>query len=194
MDATKPDPDRPPGILTKTDRLYLQGEEVPESKQARYERRSGIRRRVKNALLDFQVLWNMDPEERRKVTSDIPPDTSLYSCLVHMFAFLRFCALDEGHDLSQIVGSGVEISMREDGTTVLEADSETEAVLEGVTVTIDPRYYKRPKTETILDRFREGKVIPQRQLTALIGSGLMTAEDWDQLREQYGPGESEESK
>ena len=187
MDATKPNPHRPPGVLTEKDRLYLQGEDVPESKQALYERRKGVRQRIKNGLLDFQEFWDLDAEERKKITSDLPPDTSLYTSLVHMFAFLRFCALDEGHDLEKIVASGVELSRREEGSTVVESEPGMIDVLEGVTVTIAPRYHRQPNTETILEKFREGTVLSHREMVALIGSGLMTEADWDRLREEYGP-------
>jgi hypothetical protein len=187
MDPTKPDADRPPGILTKKDRLYLQGEDVPETKQARYERRKGIRKRIRNALLDFQELWDLEPNERRKITSDMPSNTSLYTCLVHMFAFLRYCALDEGYDLEEIVASGVQVSKYEEGSTVVESEPGMVDVLEGVTVTIDPRYHRQPKTETILEQLREGSVLSHRELVALIGSGLLTSEDWDKLRKEYGP-------
>lgn len=89
--------------------------------------------------------------------------------------------------MEEIVASGVQVSKYEEGRTVVESEPGMVDVLEGVTVTIDPRYHRQRKIETILEHFREGNVLSHRELVALIGSGLLTPEDWDRLQDEYGP-------
>ncbi|MFB6189866.1 MAG: hypothetical protein ABEI57_08275 [Halapricum sp.] len=64
--------DRSSGVLTPTDREFLQSEgdyyEGKNARQSRYERRRGIRKRIVNSLLDFQdIATHLDEEQRRKI-------------------------------------------------------------------------------------------------------------------------------
>lgn len=185
------DEERPRGILTDKDRAYLLGEEIPDSKQARYQRREAIRERVANGILDFQFLWRMNPEERRESLSRIGQPGNLYTSLVNMTAFMRYCAMDGDFDLEEILSSGVQQSLYEDGSSVLDRgdDPDEIAVLESATVSIDLKYRQMPTEEALLERFRDGNILGPRELSSIIGSGMMTEEDWDRLREEYGPEE-----
>lgn len=189
MQAPLPDWDRAPGILTKQDRQYLRGEDEPDSKQARYQRKKGIRKRVSNGVLDFQDIWSMDEEERRKITDELYEKGELHKSLVSMMAFLRYCARDADHDLEWIVRGGVITSMRNDGSAVIEENGRTgtQDVLDDVTVDISIEYERTRTSESLLEMYREGDVLNGDQLGQLIGSGLMTETDWEHLPEMYGP-------
>lgn len=50
------DNERPRGILTQTDRDYLCGKNELSSKQAEYNKRRDIRKRLVNAILDFSLI------------------------------------------------------------------------------------------------------------------------------------------
>lgn len=191
MQSPLPDWDRDPGILTKRDRQYLRGEDVPESKQARYQRRKGIRKRTSNAVLDFRDLWDIDVEERRKITEELYEEGELHKSLVCMIAFIRYCSLDVDHSLERIIRGGVITSMRHEGSTTIEENGRTDTmdVLDDVSVEISTDYKRIPTSESLLERYREGKTLNGEQLGQLIGSGLMTQEDWDRLSEMYGPDE-----
>ena len=189
MQAPLPDWDRDPGILTKRDRQYLRGETEPDTKQARYQRKKGIRKRISNAILDFQDIWNLEEEERRKITKELYTEAELHKSLVCMMAFLGYCSKDADHDLTRIIKGGIITSMRHEGSDTIEENGRagTIDVLDDVTVEISPEYKRIPTPESLLEKYREGDVLSADQLAQLIGSGKMTEEDWDRLREMYGP-------
>ena len=189
MQAPLPAWDRDPGILTKQDRQYLRGEDEPSTKQARYQRKKGIRKRISNAILDFRDIWDLDEEERRKITGDLYSEAELHKSLVAMMAFLGYCAKDADHDLEWIIRGGIIMAMRHEGSDTIEENgrADTIDVLDDVTVEISPEYKQIPTSESLLERYREGKTLSGEQLGQLIGSGLMTKEDWNQLSKMYGP-------
>lgn len=51
------DPDRPRGILTPDDRRFLLGEKEFKHQQSKTNARSRIRKRVKNGILDFGLIY-----------------------------------------------------------------------------------------------------------------------------------------
>ena len=53
--TTSPDRDR--GVLTQSDREFLLGRKSDYTEQSRRQKRSRIRRRVRNAVLDFSILF-----------------------------------------------------------------------------------------------------------------------------------------
>ena len=191
MQAPLPNWDRDPGILTKQDRQYLRSEDEPDSKQARYQRNKGIRKRISNAILDFRDVWDLDEEERRKITGDLYSEAELHKSLVSMMAFLGYCAKDADHDLEWIIRGGVIMSMRHEGSDTIEENGRagTIDVLDDVTVEISPEYKQIPTSESLLERYRDGEALSGDQLGQLIASGLMTQEDLDRVPEMYGPDE-----
>lgn len=66
--------DRPRGILSPADRKFLLGEADLESEQSRYDARYRIRRRVRNALLDFTLLLEHLEARDRDQVFDPPAD------------------------------------------------------------------------------------------------------------------------
>lgn len=160
------------------------------SKQARSQRKKGIRKRISNAILDFQDLWNLNEEERRKITDELYAEGELFKSLVYMIAFLRYCSKDVDHDLEWIIRGSVITSMRHEGSTTIEENGreDTIDVLDDVVVEIAPGYKRVPTSDSLLEKYRSGEALNGEQLGQLIGSGLMTEEDWDRLQGMYGPG------
>jgi len=81
--------DRDRGVLTEADREYLRGEkELSEGSEFNTKRR--IRRRVKNALLDFSILFDhLDQEERRKIFTSAEEEREPFiEALSAFFAFV----------------------------------------------------------------------------------------------------------
>lgn len=79
------------GMLTKTDREFLLGEKVYESKQGRYDRRQSIRERAYGSILDFELLYNqLDDEEFEKIFGwqDRGDDIELYNGVRYALQFL----------------------------------------------------------------------------------------------------------
>lgn len=188
--SPKPSVDRPPGILTKKDRQYLRGEEIPESKQARYERRKGIRQRIKNGLLDFQEIWEMDRGERRKVVENFDPQADLYTSLVYLIAFADFCAGDAGYEFEEIVSGGIQYSTyepEERRKEVGEYESGEVHVLEDVTVNIRRHFTRLPAPNRLKDQLMRGEHLTQKELSILISSEVLDEEGWKRLQDVYGP-------
>lgn len=185
----KPNVDRPPGILTKKDRQYLRGEEVPKNKQTRYERRKGIRQRIKNGLLDFQEIWEMDREERRMVVDDFDPQADLYTSLVYLIAFADFCARDAGYEFEEIVSAGVQYSTyepEERRKNIGEYESGEIQVLENVTVNIRRHFTQMSAPDQLYDQLMDGEHLSHRELSMLISSDILDEKGWKQLQSLYG--------
>ena len=62
--------DRPQGLLTYADRAYLLGETEPSSAAAERKKRQRIRRRVRNAIVDFSMLAELSWEDVELVFGD----------------------------------------------------------------------------------------------------------------------------
>ena len=83
MDETD---ERPRGILSPADRRFLRGEADLGSEQSVYDTRYRIRQRVRDALLDFPVLFaSLDERDREQVFDG---DGGLADSVVDAVAFL----------------------------------------------------------------------------------------------------------
>ena len=62
------------GILTEGQREYLRGEKEFEHAQSERDMRYKIRERIKNALLDFEILTkHLEPRDREQLYKDVRP-------------------------------------------------------------------------------------------------------------------------
>lgn len=149
---------RKAGILTHRDRTFLTGEnpyEGKHAKQQRYDRREEIRRRVHNALLDFELLYeHLDETELEKLAqcADYTEDYSqaqsgLYHGVRFALQFLYKLTLKR-RDMT----FGGQVA---DAVVVAERDLNDRFV--------DPRFYLNPEQKTVVGRhaaekFREGQI------------------------------------
>lgn len=88
-----PDASRPRGVLSGADRRYLKDPESyaqEHSRQSVRERKKAIRERTRNALLDFQILFEeLPPEERKKIFT--PPGartTEFEEAIISLLGFV----------------------------------------------------------------------------------------------------------
>lgn len=82
MDDTE---ERPRGILSPADRRFLRGEADLRSDQSAYDARYRIRQRLRDALLDFSLLFeSLDDRDRTQVFED----EDLAGAIVDAVAFL----------------------------------------------------------------------------------------------------------
>ncbi|MDG5777182.1 hypothetical protein VB773_12260 [Haloarculaceae archaeon H-GB2-1] len=93
--------DRPRGILSPADRRFLLGQTDMESDQSVYDARYRIRQRVRNAILDFTLLFeSLEPTDRRQVFDPPSEDRSSFTdALVDALAF--FYLGTEGYEPSR---------------------------------------------------------------------------------------------
>ncbi|MFC4438947.1 MULTISPECIES: hypothetical protein [Natrialbaceae] len=67
---TAADSDRPRGILTPSDRDFLLGRKTDYTDHSKKQKRNRIRRRVRNAILDFSILFEYMEERDRNTVFD----------------------------------------------------------------------------------------------------------------------------
>jgi len=67
---TAADADRPRGILTPSDRDFLLGRKTDYTEHSKKQKRNRIRRRVRNAVLDFSILYECLEDRDRKTVFD----------------------------------------------------------------------------------------------------------------------------
>lgn len=101
--------DRPRGILTEKDRRYLRDDVLPDSKQAKYERRKGTRRRIRSGLKDFPAIRFLPPEERRKVFRNMDAGDDLYRELSAAVAVIKYACDDAGLSIEDLLAEGVRL-------------------------------------------------------------------------------------
>lgn len=65
------------GILTETDRKYLLGEVEYEDRQQQRNRRRYIRDRVRNGIIDFTLLDNLEERDRKQIFSDLDSNETI---------------------------------------------------------------------------------------------------------------------
>ncbi len=64
------DPDRDRGILTPSDREFLLGRKTDYTDHSKKQKRNRIRRRIRNAILDFTILFDHLEERDRETVFD----------------------------------------------------------------------------------------------------------------------------
>jgi len=80
--------DRPRGTLSPADRGYLHNPD-DYSRQASHEREGRIEERVRNAVLDFTLLFrHMNDEQLAEIFAELNDDTELRRGVKHALAFL----------------------------------------------------------------------------------------------------------
>jgi hypothetical protein len=101
--------DRPRGILTEKDRRYLRDDVLPDSKQAKYERRKGTRKRIRNGIRDFPTIRFLPPEERKKIFQDMEAGDELYRELSAAVAVIKYACDDADLSIEDLLAEGVRL-------------------------------------------------------------------------------------
>ncbi|MDQ2049474.1 hypothetical protein RBH26_03155 [Natronolimnohabitans sp. A-GB9] len=88
---TAADSDRPRGILTPSDRDFLLGRKTDYTDHSKKQKRNRIRRRVRNAILDFSILFEyMEERDRETVFDPDDEERDAYTQgITDMLAFLH---------------------------------------------------------------------------------------------------------
>lgn len=103
-----PDPDRPNGMLTRRDRRWLLGlSEVEAQSQTERNIRAAIRERLKNGLLDFELLYNtLEPRDRKHVFDSISTDMEI--SLAALLAFVYRDTRDTSPHFQKLLESAIK--------------------------------------------------------------------------------------
>lgn len=194
IDRQRPQPmftedprDRDPGLLTYADREYLLGQkEVDEGAEAQSRQR--MRDRVRNGLLDFELLFlSMSKRDINIIFDDVsdPPWPSesdiseVYRGAEYALAFIYHGISEHSHaNFEQLLCSGIER-----GTERSQKARGPHHRVADVSVDIEFDWqYNIINHEHALEKLRSGDDLTDRELGVLVRRGDLTPEDWKRLR------------
>ncbi|WP_265108337.1 hypothetical protein [Halosolutus halophilus] len=106
---TAADSDRPRGILTPSDRDFLLGRKTDYTDHSKKQKRNRIRRRVRNAILDFSILFEyMEERDRETVFDPNDEDRDAYTRgITDMLAFLHLGTMGYYTPFKDMLSEGV---------------------------------------------------------------------------------------
>lgn len=167
-------------MLTDTDREFLlagggyyTGE---NAKQMRYERRSNIRNRIRETLLDFTLLFeHLEERERAKIFEDADADldNGVRDTLALLLYSLRVSAVMEGYavgnvpELADALGGALDRAGLKDGWAVQDWDLEIEAI----------------PISHLLRKAEESDELQARELGLLMETGVVSDDTQEAVRE-----------
>ncbi len=103
------DPDRDRGVLTPSDREFLLGRKTDYTEHSKKQKRNRIRRRVRNAILDFTILFDhLDDRDRETVFDPDDAERDAYTRgIVDMLAFLHLGTMGYSTPFKDMLARGV---------------------------------------------------------------------------------------
>ena len=106
---TAADSDRPRGILTPSDRDFLLGRKTDYTDHSKKQKRNRIRRRVRNAILDFSILFEyLEERDRETVFDPDDEDRDAYTQgITDMLAFLHLGTMGYHTPFKDMLSEGV---------------------------------------------------------------------------------------
>ncbi|USZ71010.1 hypothetical protein [Natronosalvus halobius] len=106
---TAADSDRPRGILTPSDRDFLLGRKTDYTDHSKKQKRNRIRRRVRNAVLDFSILFAyMEERDRETVFDPDDEDRDAYTQgITDVLAFLHLGTMGYHTPFKDMLSEGV---------------------------------------------------------------------------------------
>jgi hypothetical protein len=131
--------ERPRGILSPADRRFLRGEADLRSEQSVYDTRYRIRQRVRDALLDFPLLFaHLDDRDREQVFDG---DERLADAVVDAVAVLYLAAGDCDSSTEGLFTEGIRRAERErtggQPTVTLDVETTDRERLERIVETVE---------------------------------------------------------
>jgi hypothetical protein len=107
--------DRSRGILTPSDREFLLGRKTDYTEHSRKQKRNRIRRRVRNAILDFTILFDyLEERDRELVFNPDAEDREEYTLgITNMLAFLHLGTMGYYTPFKHMLAQGVNRAEQE---------------------------------------------------------------------------------
>jgi succinate dehydrogenase flavin-adding protein (antitoxin of CptAB toxin-antitoxin module) len=108
-------PDRERGILTPSDREFLLGRKTDYTDHSRKQKRNRIRRRLRNAILDFSILFeHLEPRDRETVFDPDDEHRDVYTQgITDMLAFLHLGTMGYHTPFKHMLSRGVNKAEQE---------------------------------------------------------------------------------
>ncbi|QHS16381.1 hypothetical protein [Halopenitus persicus] len=106
---TAADADRPRGILTPSDRDFLLGRKTDYTEHSKKQKRNRIRRRVRNAVIDFSILFeHLEQRDRETVFDPKDEDRAAFTQgVIDMLAFLHLGSMGYHTPFKEMLAEGV---------------------------------------------------------------------------------------
>lgn len=103
------DESRPRGILTPSDREFLLGHKTDYTEHSKKQKRNRIRRRLRNALLDFTILFeHLEERDRETVFDPDDEDRDAYTRgITNMLGFLHLGTMGYHVPFKHMLAEGV---------------------------------------------------------------------------------------
>ncbi|ADJ14152.1 hypothetical protein [Halalkalicoccus jeotgali] len=103
------DPDRDRGVLTPSDREFLLGRKTDYTDHSKKQKRNRIRRRVRNAILDFTILFEyLDERDRETVFDPENEECDAYTRgITDTLAFLHLGTMGYSTPFKDMLARGV---------------------------------------------------------------------------------------
>jgi len=103
------------GILTPSDREYLLGRKTDYTDHSKKQKRNRIRRRVRNAILDFSILFeHLEDRDRETVFDPDDEDRDAYTRgITDMLAFLHLGTMGYHTPFKDMLAQGVNAAEQE---------------------------------------------------------------------------------
>ncbi|WP_435361881.1 hypothetical protein [Haloarchaeobius sp. DFWS5] len=107
--------DRGRGILTPSDREYLLGRKTDYTEHSKKQKRNRIRRRLRNAMLDFTILFEcLEDRDRETVFNPDDEDRDAYTRgITDMLAFLHLGTMGYYTPFKDMLAQGVNKAEQE---------------------------------------------------------------------------------
>jgi hypothetical protein len=152
--------DRDRGVLSKTDRRYLRGE-TDYSPKVERNRRTEIRKRIKNGIEDFSVISEcLEERDRKQVFDESDDPASIKRGMVDAMYFFYLGTLDTRMKFSELVEEAAESAEYD---YHVQRMGETAAVDADFEITVD----ERGEIDGMVERLRSEDPITFRELMIL---------------------------
>lgn len=168
QDITK---ERPRGMLTEADRRYLRGEEQFDNENTENSKRHRIRKRIRNAILDFSVAHdNLQRNDVGMIYND-EEKHELQDAMIDALAFLYLGSVR----FEKMVEAGIERAVRE------HTEFEMPEVSVILNVDRDPTDMK-----TYLEKLQNDETLPPKTVGEMVEFSPPLKDEHRRVLEQEG--------
>ncbi|MFC4990146.1 hypothetical protein [Saliphagus infecundisoli] len=169
------DTSRDRGILSPADRAYLLGEREMSHDQSARNAEARIRRRIRDAILDFDLLLHTLPaKDRRQVFDEVATDPELLDGLRAMVAFTYVGTKEQGLDFEDVLVPAVRNSEEAYAAKRFDATADVE-------VTFSVETSVKENIREVAASLQAGEPVTPGALFSLVMQGEYDPADHDEI-------------
>ncbi|WP_114577641.1 hypothetical protein [Saliphagus sp. LR7] len=169
------DTSRDRGILSPADRAYLLGEREMSHDQSARNAEARIRRRIRDAILDFDLLLHtLSAKDRRQVFDEVATDPELLDGLRAMVAFTYVGTKEQGLDFEDVLVPAVRNSEEAYAAKRFDATADVE-------VTFSVETSVKENIREVAASLQAGEPVTPGALFSLVMQGEYDPADHDEI-------------